>query len=165
MEKLAFLYLEKAENELVLAESLFKISSESSLKERLNIRTKDTFYSAVISHAYYCVFYSARAYLISKGIKIPEQGQHQAVYFGFKRMVQQGLVQKELLEIYENVKIKAEVLLGIFQSEREKRTQFVYKTTAQANIQPARGSLENAGTFFKHLNDIIEKLNNGERNE
>ncbi len=74
--------LERADNELYLAGSIQILSDNSKLKkEYFNLEESITFYSAVISHAYYAIFYSAKAYLISKGIDIPEQGQHQHVYF------------------------------------------------------------------------------------
>jgi uncharacterized protein (UPF0332 family) len=157
MESLVKLYLEKAENELVLAESLFKISSNNILKEKLEVSSDNTFYSAVITHSYYCIFNSAKAYIISKGVKVSEQGQHQAVYHGFRRFVLQGVADKELLNIYEDLRMKAEALLDIFRNEKEKRTTFTYKTSAQANIEPAKESMDNAGKFFKNINYIIKQ--------
>jgi len=114
------------------------------------------FYSSVITHTYYSIFYSARAYLVFKGIKIPEQGQHQAVYYKFKRFVEEGVMEKELLEIYEDAKIKAEVLLGIFENEKDKRSSFTYKTLAQANVEPAKESIENTIIFLSSIKGVLE---------
>jgi len=158
MEGLIKLYLEKAENELVLAESLFKISSDNFMKEKLEINFKETFYSAVISHSYYSIFYCARAYLLSKNVKLPEQGQHQATYYNFRKFVNQGVIDKELLEIYDEIIVKADTLLDLFEHEKLKRGHFVYKTTSQANIEPAKESLNNSGIFFKSINKIIRGL-------
>lgn len=158
MEGLIKLYIEKAENELVLAESLFKISSDNLIKEKLGVNLKETFYSAVISHSYYSIFYCSKAYLLFKNIKLPEQGQHQAAYYNFRKFVNQGVIDKELLEIYDEMIIKADKLLDLFEHEKSKRGHFVYKTTAQANVEPAKVSLNNAGIFFKSINKIMRGL-------
>jgi uncharacterized protein (UPF0332 family) len=158
MEKLIRVYIEKAENEIILVESLFKISSDNFMKEKLEINFKETFYSAVISHSYYCIFYCVKAYLLSKDIKLPEQGQHQTAYYKFRKFVLEGAIEKELLKIYDDLIIKADELLNLFEHEKLKRGHFVYKTTAQANIEPAKESLDNAGIFFKSINKIIEVM-------
>ena len=62
------LYLQRAENELVVAQMLFDISSNPKLqKEQFKLEKDFTFYSTVISHSYYCIFYSAKAILIKEG--------------------------------------------------------------------------------------------------
>jgi len=53
--------------------------------------------------------------------------------------------------------IKAEELLGIFKREKSKRGEFTYQKLPQANLYPARESLENAETFFKNINLILNK--------
>ena len=64
------LYLQRAENEIVVAQMLFDISSNTKLqREQFKIEKSFTFYSTVISHSYYCIFYSAKAILINEGIK------------------------------------------------------------------------------------------------
>lgn len=150
------LLLERAEHEISTAELLLKLSEDSELRILLNIPSGVTFYSAVISHSYYSIFYSAKLYLISKGITIPEQGQHNAVYQGFKKMVKIGELDKSLLEIYDNAKVKAEVLLAILDDEGEKRTQYTYKTIPQANKEPAEKSIENAKFFVSHIRKFID---------
>ncbi|HLC53879.1 MAG TPA: HEPN domain-containing protein [Candidatus Nanoarchaeia archaeon] len=117
----------------------------------------ETFYSSAIAHAYYTIFYSARAYLMKKGLKLPEQGQHQAVYFAFRSLVRQGKIAAELLELYEDVKVKAEKLLEILEKEEENRTKFTYKTFAQANKEPANDSLNNAEIFLTEMKGLIGK--------
>src|SRR3989338_10683606 len=58
----AELYLQRAENEFVAAQMLFDISSNPILqKEQFKLEKDFTFYSTVISHSYYCIFYSAKA--------------------------------------------------------------------------------------------------------
>ena len=51
--------------------------------------------------------------------------------------------------------MKAEELLGIFKREKSKRGEFTYQKLPQANLHPARESLENAETFFKNINLIL----------
>lgn len=152
--------IERAEHEILTANHLKKVSEDSKLKELSNIPSSTTFYSAVIEHAYYAIFNCAKAYLVSKDIELPEQGQHQAVYYKFRKFVQQGILSKELLEIYEEVKIKAKALLEILEKEEKKRTEYTYKTLPQANRLPAEDSIENADFFVRHLRLLIEKEEN-----
>ena len=56
------LYLERAENELRLSKAIFNLSSKEKIKLDLGANPEDTFYSAVISHSYYYIFYSAKAF-------------------------------------------------------------------------------------------------------
>ena len=66
----AKLYLQRAENELVAAQMLFDVSSNPTLqKEQFKLEKEFTFYSTVIGHSYYSIFYSAKAILIKNGIK------------------------------------------------------------------------------------------------
>ena len=150
------LLIDRAKHEILTAELLNKFSVDSTLKENLNIPSDTTFYSAIIGHAYYAIFYSARAYLISKKIKVPEQGQHNAVYYMFKKFVKSGELDRELLVAYEEVKVKADVLLAILEDEEEKRTQYTYKTFPQANKEPAEESINNAEFFVSHVKSMLE---------
>jgi uncharacterized protein (UPF0332 family) len=149
--------IERAEHEIVVSELLNKLSEDSPEKEALNVSLGTTFYSAVISHAYYAIFYSAKYYLLSKNTAVPEQGQHNFVYQKFRRLVKTGELDNELLEIYEDAKIKAETLLLILEDEEEKRTEYTYKTYPQANKEPAEKSIENAKFFVSHIRDIVRK--------
>lgn len=157
MDSLTKLYLERAENELVLAEAILSLSSKEEIKAILKIEKDMTFYSAVISHSYYSVFYCAKAYLLSKKIKVKSPNEHKKAYNEFKKFVDQGILQKELLELYKEVLIKADTLLDIFKSERKKRGQFTYEKLPQANRQPALDSLDNAKNFFKHIYSLLSK--------
>ena len=66
------LYLQKAENELIVAELLFEISHNEALqKEQFKLEKQFTFYSSVINHAYYSIFYAAKAILITKTAIFP----------------------------------------------------------------------------------------------
>ena len=148
--------LDRANNELLLASAIHLLSNEPKVKEEtFNLPREITFYSAVIAHAYYSIFYSAKAYLISKGFAVPEQGQHNAVYQKFKKIVKTGELNHELLIIYEDTKVKAEILLSILEYEEEKRTEYTYKKLPQANKEPAEKSLENASFFISHIKEFI----------
>lgn len=147
------LLIKRAENELMAANTLQKISNDALLKTSAELLPDITFYSSVISHAYYSIFYSARAYVMKKRISLPEQGQHQAVYFGFKKLVREGKIAQELLMLYDEVRIKAETLLEIFEIEEENRTKFTYKTLSQANKEPAENSSK-MHKFFYHILEI-----------
>lgn len=154
MEGLVKLYFERAENELILAESLFKISYNDSLKAELGIKIAETFYSAVISHSYYSIFYCAKAILLENNIKTEPPEEHKKTYNKFKQL--KGIISENILDIYEIESIKAESLLKIFFDEKKKRGEFTYKILPQANEEPAGESLKNAGIFFKNINAIIE---------
>ena len=149
------LYLERAGNELKLAEIIMQMSINKDLQTKIpTIDKPDTYFSSVISHAYYSIFYTAKAYLIMKGIITKAPEEHKKTYDEFKRLVSQGIVDKELLRLYEEVLVKAEELLGIFKIEKKKRGEFTYQRIAQANLEPAKESLENAKTFLKNIYDL-----------
>ena len=151
------IFIKRANNEFLAAESLKKLSEGAKLKEEFKIPQDTTFYSAVISHSYYAIFYAAKAFLLSKSIPLKSnQGQHQQVYFEFRKLVQGGEIEKELLRIYEENKLKAEVLLDILKSEKDKRTDFTYETIPQANKIPADESLNNALIFLSHIQGFLK---------
>mgnify|MGYP001557785132 CR=1 FL=1 len=56
------LMLARAEDEITLAKIDMEISISDELKERFGILSGKTFFHSVISHAYYAIFHSARAY-------------------------------------------------------------------------------------------------------
>lgn len=152
MDSGAKLLLERAENELDLAKVIFTITDNKELQSKLfHLDKTQTFYSSVITHSYYCIFYSAKTYLLIKGIKTDAPEVHKKTFEEFKRFVNNGIINKELLMIYEDVLIKAENLLGIFKSEKKKRGEFTYQKIAQANKEPANQSLENAKIFFSNI--------------
>ena len=149
------LYLERADNELKLAEIIMQLSINKDIQMKiLEINKADTYFSSVISNAYYSIFYSAKAYLIMKGIITKAPEEHKKTYDEFRRLVSQGILDKELLRLYEDVLVKAEELLGIFKIEKKKRGKFTYQRIAQANLEPAKESLENAKIFLKHIYDL-----------
>jgi len=149
------LYLERAGNELKLAEIIMQMSINKDLQTKIPAIDKpDTYFSSVISHAYYSIFYTAKAYLIMKGIITKAPEEHKKTYDEFRRLVSHGIVDEGLLRLYEEVLVKAEELLGIFKIEKKKRGEFTYQRIAQANLEPAKESLENAKTFLKNIYDL-----------
>ena len=151
------LYLEKAQNEFELARIIKQITEDEQMqKEAFKVSNTLTFYSAVISHSYYCIFYSAKAYLSKKGITISSPEEHRKTYEAIKKSVDNGELDVELLMLYEKVLVKADTLLGIFKIEKKKRGEFTYQKLAQANKEPAEESIDHAKTFFKHVYGLCD---------
>jgi uncharacterized protein (UPF0332 family) len=157
MKSLSELYLERAENELVTAQILFQISNNLKLqKEIFKLEEEFTFYSSVIGHSYYSIFNSAKAILAENNIETRSPEVHKKTLEAFEiHLVRTGKLDIELLKIYKKIVLKAEELLGIFSLERNKRGRFTYKKLPQANIEPAKESLNNANLFFKNINKIL----------
>ena len=152
------LYIHRAENEIKLAEIIFTISEKTKIQtEIFNINDPETYYSAVIAHSYYSIFYGAKAYLTIKGINISAPEEHKKAFTEFKRFVESGELDVELLKIYQEALVRAEYLLGIFKEEKKKRGEFTYRTMPQANKDPAKESIRHAKTFFKHIIAITQK--------
>jgi len=150
------LYLERAENELNLSIMIQKISNDKNMQLEIFKMKEDTYYSATISHAYYTIFYAAKAYLLLKEIKTKAPEEHKKTFEEFSKFVQEGILDVELLKIYKSVLIKADTLLNIFEFEKGKRGKFTYKRIPQANEEPAQESINNAQIFFKHIFRLIE---------
>ena len=149
------LYLERARNELDLAKAIFTLSTNSALKLDFELKEDATFFSNVISNSYYCIFYSAKAFLYIKGIKIEMPDEHKKTLEEFEKMTLSGEIDVELLRIYQSIVVQADELLGIFKREKSKRGEFTYKKLPQANFDPAKESLKNAEVFLKNINLIV----------
>jgi len=155
MDSKAELYLKRARTEMYMAQLLLN-SSGNKLLDGFDIPNDETFYSGVISHCYYSIFYSAKAMLLTKSIETKAPEVHKKTLDAFKeQFIDTGILDVKLLLIYKKMIIKAESLLEIFRAEKKKRGEFTYNTIAQANIEPANESLENAKTFFKHCNAFL----------
>lgn len=122
---LKILYLERAKNEFVLSKALFRLSTERVLKLELELKEDTTFFNNVISAAYYCIFYSAKALLILHGIITKAPEEHKKTYDEFEKLCESGVIDVELLNIYKSIVVKADELLGIFKLEKG---NFMYKT-------------------------------------
>lgn len=154
------IYLKRARTELDSAEILFKASNDAKLKDLFEIDESSTFFSGVISHAYYCIFYCAKEMLLTKGISTKSPEIHRKTFDKFKKeFIDNGQLDVGLLLIYKEMIIRAESLLEIYRLEKKKRGNFTYNTIPQANKEPAKESIENAKLFFKHCNTFILKKN------
>lgn len=151
------IYLGRARNELNLSKMILRISDDKELQISTFSMKEDTYYSATISHAYYCIFYAAKSYLLLKGIKTESPEEHKKTFEEFKKLVELGVIDVELLKIYESMLIKADTLLDIFKVEKSKRGRFTYKTLPQANQEPAQESIKHAEIFFKHIYNITQE--------
>lgn len=149
-------YLERAENELILAKANFELSTQASAKEMLKIPTNKTFFNNVISESYYAIFYSAKAYLISQDIKTNAPEEHKKTYVEFKIIVDSKKLDKQLAEIYEEESNKAETLLRIFFDEKRNRGRFTYNLNANANLPFAERSIKNARIFLSTIKNLLE---------
>ena len=153
------LYLLRAEDEFLLAEIDMKLSLDLKIKELLGIKTDKTFFHSVITHAYYSIFHSAKAYLLSKDIKTQVPDEHQKTYYEFAKFVDNGVLDKELLQIYKEEIDKADTLLRILKLEKKKRGFFTYNVKSEANIPYAKESIENAKRFVSLIKNILENNN------
>ncbi len=158
MDSLVKIFLQRALNELAAAKALFEISNSENQKEILLIEKEMTFYSAVIAHSYYSIFYVVKAILLTKNIKTESPDVHKKTYESFKeQFVDSGVLDTELLTIYKKMIVKADELLQIFKEEKWKRGHFTYQTIPQANKEPAHQSMQNATTFLRNIKKVIEK--------
>jgi len=154
-------YLQRAENEFILSTLIQKITLNKDIQENIfKIEEPQSFFSSVITHSYYCIFYSAKAYLIKKGIKTTPPEEHKNTFNEFKKLVDKGILDIELLKIYSKAIIEADTLLNIFKIEKSKRGKFTYQKLSQANKQPAEESLKNAKFFFSNTNLLLHKRTN-----
>lgn len=152
------LFIERSRNEMDLANVVYIVTGNKRLQiEEFHLDKAQTFYSGVITHSYYSIFYAAKAYLLMKGIKTRPPSEHKKTFGHFRDLASKGVIKNDLLRIYEQEYIKAEELLRIFKSEKGKRGHFTYQRIAQANKEPADKSMKNAGIFFKHIYNLCEK--------
>ncbi len=158
MDSMVEIYLERASNEIMAAEALKKLSEDLKIKEEFQLPSSVTFYSSVISHSYYSIFYAAKAILLTKNIKTSAPSVHKKTLKRFKRsFVDTGELDLKLLEIYKEIAIKAGELLGIFKDEKWKRGNFTYTTIPQANKDPAEDSLKNAKLFVSNITNVVRR--------
>ncbi|HLC71194.1 MAG TPA: hypothetical protein VJI32_04250 [Candidatus Nanoarchaeia archaeon] len=158
MDLMVRVYLERAENELLAAQLLQKVTENDDVKKYLDLERGVTFYSSVISHSYYGIFYGATAILLTKGIKNEMPNVHKKTYEAFEEhFVKTGILDAQLLQIYQKMMVRADELLQIFKDEKWKRGHFTYQTIPQANKEPAEQSTQNALTFIKNIKMVLEK--------
>ena len=149
------LYMQRAKNELDLAKAIFKLSTSSRLKADFGLKEDSTFFSNVIGSSYYCIFYSAKALLQSRNIRTTPPEEHKKTLMEFEKLVLSGKIDSELLKIYKSAAVKADTLLGVFASEKDKRGEFTYQTLPDANKEPASDSMRNATSFLSTVKKLI----------
>ncbi|HLC98010.1 MAG TPA: hypothetical protein VJC21_04480 [Candidatus Nanoarchaeia archaeon] len=152
-------YLDRAENELVLANANFSLSITDAVKLKLGISRDKTFFNNVISESYYAIFYCAKAFLISLNIKTEPPEEHKKTYEEFKRIVWSKRLDKQLADVYEEETGKAETLLEIFFVEKRNRGRFTYNVNANANKPFAEQSIKNAKFFCSTIKHLMESEN------
>ena len=164
MDSKVDMYLKRSKTELETAQILFKISEDKEIKKNFEILEDATYYSGVISHAYYGIFYSAKSMLLSKNIETTAPSVHKKTFDSFKKeFIDSGVLNAKLLMIYKKMITRAETLLGIFKSEKKKRGEFTYNTIPQANVDPANESIKNAKEFIKHCHMCLIDVNGDEK--
>ena len=158
MDSIVEIYLNRANNEILLAQTVKRLSENVEDKQNFNLPSDTTFYSSVISHSYYSIFYSAKAILLAKNIKTTSPEVHKKTFDKFKEtFVDTGILDVNLLTIYKKMIVKADQLLQIFKDEKWKRGHFTYETIPQANKAPADESLGHARTFFNNIKKVIKR--------
>lgn len=106
-----------------------------------NLPEDVSFYSSVISHSYYAIFYAAKALLLTKKIATKSPEVHKNTFNEFKiNFVDTNELDVSFLKIYKKMLVRADELLGIFKDEKWKREHFTYQTIPQANKEPAEDS-------------------------
>lgn len=152
MDSLTNIYFERSENEIFAAESLKKLSEDKKTKQDFELPSDMTFYSSVISHSYYAIFYAAKAILLTIGVKTESPEIHRKTFEEFEEhLVITGMLDVKLLKIYKTMVMRADSLLEIFKDEKWKRGNFTYRTLPQANKGPAENSLKNAKIFVSNI--------------
>ncbi|MBI2140222.1 HEPN domain-containing protein [Candidatus Woesearchaeota archaeon] len=162
MDSKVEMFLKRARGEIDAAEVLFNVSGKKELKEALSLAEESTFYSGAVSHAYYSIFYCAKAMLLCLCIETSSPDIHKKTFEKFKKsFVDTGEFDAKLFLIYQEMIVRAEALLGIYREEKKKRGDFTYHTIPQANREPAEQSLKNAKVFYKHCNAYLSEYPKG----
>ena len=161
MGSLTEIYLDRSNNEIMIAESLKRLTEQGEDKENFDLPEDVSFYSAVISHSYYAIFYAAKSLLLTKGIETGKDYQksvHKQTLDEFeKNFIKTNELDVNLLKIYNKMVVRADKLLGIFKDEKRKRGHFTYQTIPQANKDPAEDSLKNTKFFVSNIMKVIKE--------
>lgn len=156
MDSRADVFARRARTEIDAAILLFESSGKEEVLSPLGIDEKSTFFSGSIAHAYYSIFYLAKAMLLTKNIDTKPPEIHKKTFDAFKTtFIDSGILDVELLMIYKEMIIRADTLLEIYREEKGKRGRFTYNIIPQANREPASRSIEHAKMFFKHCSSYL----------
>ncbi|HLC72009.1 MAG TPA: hypothetical protein VJH37_00335 [Candidatus Nanoarchaeia archaeon] len=158
MDSRVNLWLSRANNELTMAQILKRVSEEPELKKEFQIHSSSTFYNGVISHAYYAIFYAARAALLLEKVEVKAPKIHTKAYNRFKNVfVDTGKLNRHLFKYYTSTFVMAGDLLQIMEKEKKKRSEFTYNTISTANQAPSEESITNALQFISHIKTFIQQ--------
>lgn len=158
MDSKAEMFIKRARSEIDSAEILCEVSNKKELKDTFKVDENATFYSGVISHAYYSIFYCSKAMLLRRKIETDSPEVHKKTFDEFRKtFIDTGLMDAKLLIIYKQMIVRAESLLEIYKQEKKKRGNFTYNTIPQANKDPATESIKNAKEFYKHCNAYMSR--------
>jgi len=158
MGSLIEVYLDRSNNEIMIAESLKRLTEQEGDKENFDLPEDISFYSAVISHSYYAIFYAAKALLLTKKIDTKAPEVHKKTFEEFKKnFVDTNELDINFLKIYRKMIVRADELLQIFKDEKWKRGHFTYQTIPQANKEPAEDSLKNAKFFVSNIIRVVKE--------
>ena len=158
MGSLIDIYLDRSNNEIMIAESLKRLTEQEGDKENFDLPEDISFYSAVISHSYYAIFYAAKALLLTKKIDTKAPEVHKKTFEEFKKnFVDTNELDINFLKIYRKMIVRADELLQIFKDEKWKRGHFTYQTIPQANKEPAEDSLKNAKFFVSNIIRVVKE--------
>ena len=165
MGSLIDVYIDRASNEIMVAESLKRLSENEEDKVNFGLPDGISFYSSVISHSYYAIFYATKAILLLKGIVTKAPEVHKKTFEEFKKsFVDTKELDVSLLKIYKKMIVRADELLEIFKDEKWKRGHFTYKTIPQANKGPAQDSLKNSKFFVSNIMKVVKETEQGDEN-
>jgi len=154
------LMIGKAQNNLKMAKTAFKMSTQQEIKTSLALNPKDSFFDWVIQASYYSMFHAANALLATKKIKIFRMDTHKAALYAFgKHFILTKELEEELFVIYSETEEQALALFSSLAEEKEKRGFSAYERLSKMNEQPARESLKHAEEFVKKIGDILRKNN------
>jgi uncharacterized protein (UPF0332 family) len=158
MGSLTEIYLDRSNNEIMAAESLKRLSEKEEDKESFGLPDDISFYSSVISHSYYAIFYAAKALLLTKKIETKSPEVHRKTFDEFKKnFVDTKELDVSFLKIYKKMIVRADELLEIFKDEKWKRGHFTYQTIPQANKEPAEDSIKNSKFFVSNIMKAIKE--------
>ena len=158
MGSLIEVYLDRANNEIMVAASLKRLSERETDRVNFDLPDDVSFYSAVISHSYYAIFYAAKAILPTKDVETKSPEVHKKTFDEFKlRFVDTEELDLSFLKIYKKLIVRADALLEIFKHEKWKRGNFTYQTIPQANKEPADDSLKNSKFFVSNIMRLIKE--------
>lgn len=171
-KKLVDFYIENATTSLNTAKIISNISSDISLKKKIDF-IDDNFesYLWIINTSYYSMFYMAGALLAKIGIKVKSDiGIHKKTFWALVYYFYlSNKIAKQYIEKFEEAQEESQELLGIMQQkakelmikydfEMDKRAKFTYNIGEKAKENKAKTSLKRAIEFYNECLRVMDKL-------